>query len=94
MAKIIRFPGEAHRSISFKISLYSDEEIFLTILAINSFGHLSFIVNEQNLIDIDPIFVISCLEKARESDLLSDKSKFLIMNILSSVEQTYTDNPK
>lgn len=89
-AKIIQFPGE-HRPLSYTLSLYSDDEILLTIIAVNSFGTLPFKVSELNLVDIDPIYVISCLEKAKKSELLSSKGLTLIDNILRSVEQTFMD---
>ncbi len=90
-AKIILFPQVTQRLTSLKISLYTDDEIFLCILVLNSFGELPFKVTADNLLDIDPIYVISCLEKAKNSNLLSKQAKIMMADILATVEETYMD---
>lgn len=90
-ARIIKFPGQTHRPIAFKISFYTDEEIMIAVISVNSFGDLLHKVNSFNLVEIDPILVISCLEKALACDLFSDKGRALIKSVLDSVEQTYIE---
>lgn len=90
-ARIIKFPKISHRPISFKISFYTDDEILITIIAINTFGSVVFKVNNYNLVEVDPVHVISCLEKALACDLFSDKGKSHIKTVLDSVEQSYIE---
>lgn len=90
-AKILQFPYSHQKTLGFKISLYTDDEILLTIIAINSFGTLPFKVTMSNIIDIDPIIVINCLEQAKQCDLFSKKGRQIFDKILNSVESTYME---
>ena len=85
IAKVIQFPIK-EKVIGYKIPLYTDEEIFITILAMNVFGDLQYKITEKNLTEHDPVLVINVLMKAKESDVVSGIYKRIIGNILKAVE--------
>ena len=85
IAKVIQFPIK-EKVIGYKIPLYTDEEIFITILAMNVFGDLQYKITEKNLTEHDPVLVINVLMKAKESDVVSGLYKRIIGNILKAVE--------
>lgn len=85
IAKVIQFPIK-EKVIGYKIPLYTDEEIFITISAMNIFGDLQYKITEKNLTEHDPVLVINALMKAKESDVVSGIYKRIIGNILKAVE--------
>ena len=84
-AKVFQFPIK-EKVIGYKIPLYTDEEIFATISAMNMYSDLSHKITEKNLADHDPIIVINALIKAKESEIISGIYKRIIGNILKAVE--------
>ena len=85
IAKVIQFPIK-EKVIGYKIPLYTDEEIFITISAMNIFSVLQYKITEKNLTEHDPILVINALVKAKESEIISGVYKRIIGNILKAVE--------
>jgi hypothetical protein len=85
IAKVIQFPIK-EKVIGYKIPLYTDEEIFITISAMNIFSDLQYKITEKNLTEHDPVLVINALMKAKESDVVSGIYKRIIGNILKAVE--------
>lgn len=86
-AKIFKFP-EPNKIKGYKIPLYTDEEIFLTIAAMNMFCQgINLKIDHNNLTDYDPTIVIDALTKARDSEFFSHKAKTIITRILHSVEK-------
>ena len=85
IAKVIQFPIK-EKVIGYKIPLYTDEEIFITISAMNIFSDLQYKITEKNLTEHDPVLVINALMKAKESDVVSGIYKRIICNILKAVE--------
>ena len=86
-ATIFRFP-KTNKVKGYKIPLYTDEEIFLTIAAMNMFcSSIDLKINNNNLTNYDPVLVIDALTKAKESDLFSYKTKSTFTRILQSVEK-------
>ena len=84
-AKIYFFP-EPRINYGYKIPLYTDEEVLITIVASNTFGNYNFKITETNLSTLDPVFVIDDLNKAKKSDLFSYQYKRIISRILGAVE--------
>jgi hypothetical protein len=85
-AKILQFP-EPIKTTGYKIPLYTDEEIFLTITAVNIFcPGIKYKVTQESITDYDPTLIIDALHKASSSDLFSHKTKSVIIRILRSVE--------
>lgn len=78
---IIPFPKQNAK----KIQLFDDEEIFVTIAAINVFGAELFgLANPSNLHEYDPDFVVSCLRQFKESGILSNRAKVICKRIMDS----------
>jgi len=84
-AKIYKFP-EFKKTIGYKISLYNDNEIFITVTVMNTFSNLQNKITEKTLSTLDPVLVIDALVKARTSDLFSQNYKKIISNILKQIE--------
>ena len=84
-AKIYSFP-ELKRNYGYKIPLYTDEEIFITIVACNSFGNYPFKITKSELSLLDPLTVMDNLAKAKNSDIISRNYKKIISRILGAVE--------
>lgn len=84
-AKVIQFPIK-EKVIGYKIPLYTDEEIFVTVSAMNIYSDLNYKITEKNLTNHDPIMVINALMKAKESEIISGVYKRIIGNILKAVE--------
>jgi hypothetical protein len=85
-AKIYRFP-ETIKSIVYKIPLYTDEEIFLTVLAVNTFGTFTHKIKAANLEECDPVIVITAIAQAATYDIFSKDAKEIYVNIIKSVEE-------
>ena len=85
-AKIYRFPEKRTLFKGYKIPLYTEDEILLTVVALNIFGNLPEKVTDKTLESYDPVTVIKALVEASTSMLLSNKSKQIIADILKSIE--------
>ena len=86
-ARIYTFPDRYTRIINgYKISLYNEEEIFITITAMNVFGNFMDRVTDINLENYDPYDVIHSLTEAKTSQLFSNRTKQIINKILKSIE--------
>ena len=86
-AKIYRFPERYTRYFNgYKISLYNEEEVFITIVAMNAFGEIKEKVTESSLENYDPILIIRALSEAKSSNLFTSKTKQIILKILKTVE--------
>jgi hypothetical protein len=84
-AKIYKFP-EVKKTYGYKIPLYNDNEIFITITVMNVFSSIQNKITEKSLTTLDPVVVIDALAKARTSDLFSQNYKKVIINILQHIE--------
>jgi hypothetical protein len=72
-ARIYTFPDRYTRIINgYKISLYNEEEIFITITAMNVFGNFMDRVTDITLENYDPYDVIHSLTEAKTSQLFSN----------------------
>ena len=86
-AKIYRFPERYTRYFNgYKISLYNEEEVFITVVAMNAFGEIKEKVTESSLENYDPILIIRALSEAKSSNLFTSKTKQIILKILKTVE--------
>lgn len=83
-AKLYRFPLKTFKGL--KIPLYSEEEIQITLMAINCFGTYENRVTENNVQDMDPLEIMKCLYEAKSSDVFSTRAKQTISNILKAIE--------
>jgi hypothetical protein len=68
--------------------LYTDADVELVLFCVNAFG----VTPERNMMDdlleMDPIEVIECLDIARESDIISSVAKEHIRCIRESIEES------
>jgi hypothetical protein len=85
-AKIFRFP-DPKKTIVYKIPLYTDEDIFLTVLAVNMFGSFDYKITASNLEECDPTIVIAAISQACTLDIFSDYTKQTYINIIESAER-------
>ena len=84
-ATIYKFPDRFNFK-GYRIPLYTDEEVYLTILAMNAFGGQDILVTESNLESFDPVIVIKALAEAKISNIFSSKIRQIYSHILKSIE--------
>ena len=85
-AKIYRFPEKRALFRGYKIPLYTEEEILVTVMALNVFSELPEKVTENTLENYDPLTVIKALVEAKSSTIFSSKTRLTINGILKSIE--------
>jgi hypothetical protein len=89
MNNILKFPDKFRKEPRhYRIPLYSDADISLVLFCINAFGNTEKRVIFDDLLHIDPIEVIECLDFALESDMISSMAKNHIECIRKSVEES------
>lgn len=92
-ATIIQFPARKKAvETAYKIPLFGDSEVKLTVAAINLFGdQISGVMftpaTPNNLKTFSPEFVIACLKKALASDMFSSTSNQVLRKILRGIEE-------
>lgn len=88
-ATIYSFPSKQPEpeKVEYRIPLFSDEEIELTLVAVNVFNLSDIKYNIKTLSNVDPELVLNCLIKATEVDMFSDVVKNKLKVILSNVEK-------
>ena len=90
--EIIQFPRVTKRPASFKILLYTDDEILMTCIAVNTFAGLPNKVNNKTLSDVHPVSVLQCLEKSLECPLFSELAYDTIRAIIANIELNGPDS--
>lgn len=85
MADILAFPRKPRILESTVISLYTDEEINVTVAAINLHGPYKITADE--LASMDAESVERCLLKASVNELLSPRARRLAAHILGAIER-------
>lgn len=86
-AIIYTFPDRYTRLFNgYKISLYNEEEIFITVSVVNIFGNSKERITESTIEKCDPYDIIHCLSEAKSSSLFSLRTKQIINKILRSIE--------
>lgn len=87
-ATIINFPvREQNSKTYYRIPLYSDEEVFMTLLCVNALGDLPFKANEKDLSNLDSSLVMKYLHQAQDLNIFSANARSVIRKILRSVEE-------
>lgn len=86
MATILHFPQRARVQQSTVISLYTDEEIAVTLTAVNLHNDSYGKVQEHDLDQLDAEVVERCLREASVNQLLSTRARRCAMRILDSIE--------
>ncbi len=87
-AKILKFPAE---HAAFTISLYTNEEIDLAVKAVNMYSNIGRNITKKNLLFVDPLYVINCLNMARTNfAFYTVEEHARCCKILESVERICT----
>jgi hypothetical protein len=84
MASILHFPARPRIQQNTVISLYTDEEINLTVAAVNLHGPYKITADELATLDAES--VERCLLQASINELLSASARRLALHILASIE--------
>lgn len=77
----------ALQKAGYVISLYTQEEVDLCIVALNRYTFSRFKAHEFNLSEFDPQMVILCLSKLTHDPMFNRDTKDLAKKILSSVQE-------
>lgn len=87
-ATIINFPVREQKTQTYyRIPLYSDEEVFITLLCVNAFSTLPFKATEEDLAKLDSSLVMKYLHQAQDLTIFSANARSVIRKILRSVEE-------
>lgn len=73
--------------IGHRMSFYTDDEIDITLLALNMFGFDKLRYTVDTMKSLDPLYIKSCLNKLRNSDLISSLGKRVINMIINNMEE-------
>lgn len=78
MANVIPFPMPNR-----KLHLFNDEEIFVTVAAINVFGVAeSGKASASNLYAYEAEFVVACVEQLKDCGLMSNRARVICRHII------------
>jgi hypothetical protein len=86
MATILNFPQRPRIREALVISLYTDEEIDITVAAVNLHGTHMVRITADSLSTLDAESVELCLRQASINELLSNRARRLACSILASIE--------
>ncbi len=86
---ILKFPDKFRKEPRrYRIPLYTDADVELVLFCVNAFGVTPERKMMDDLLEMDPIEVIECLDIARESDIISNVAKEHIRCIRESIEES------
>lgn len=89
MSNVIQFPDRfPKKPRRYRIPLYSDADIDLVLFCVNAFGISSNRLMIDDLLEMDPVDVMECLDFALESDIVSNEAKRHIRSIWESIEES------
>lgn len=96
MGEIIQFKQKENiapedKIIGHRISFYTEEELDITLIALNVYGFEEVRFTRKNLKDLDPLYIKKCLIKMRDSSLISTLGFRVINMIIANIEEV-TEN--
>jgi len=96
MGQIVQFKQKENtepevKIIGHRISFYTEEELDITLMALNVYGFEEVRFTRKNLKDLDPLYIKRCLIKMRDSDLISTLGYRVINMIIENIEEV-TEN--
>ena len=96
MGEIIQFKAKEHtepedKVIGHRISFYTEEELDITLMALNVYGFEETKFTRKNLRTLDPLYIRKCLVQMRDSSLISTLGFKVINNIIANIEEV-TEN--
>jgi hypothetical protein len=68
------------------MAFYTDREIDLALLCVNTWGWKEIGYTRKTLTQLDPVYIKECLIKGYNSDLLGHPGRKLINKIIDSIE--------
>jgi len=89
MANIIQFPEKTRAPTmiqGYRMSFYSETEIDLALLCVNTWGFKEKGYTRRDLSSIDPVYIKECLIRGYNSDLIALPGKKLINKIIDGME--------
>ena len=89
MARVIQFPKAVTKPKiikGYKMAFYTDQEIDLALLCLNTFGWERIRYDRIELKRTDPMYIKKCLILGYNSQLLSHHSRKLINKIIDGME--------
>jgi hypothetical protein len=88
MNNVLPFPDRFYRGKrQYRIPLYTDFDIDIVLFCVNAFGETDKRVIIDDLIKMDPVDVIKCIDFALESEYISNITKTHIECIRRSIEE-------
>lgn len=91
MGDILKFRKKVEdkkpKVIGHRISFYTDQEIDLTLMALNTYAWEEVKYTVDTMKCLDPVFIQMCLLKLNESGFLSVYAKQIVKNILNNFEE-------
>lgn len=88
MADILKFPEKfVTGKRLYRIPLYTDLDIDVVLFCVNAFGETNKRVIIDDLIKMDPVDVIKCIDFSLESEYISNTTKAHIECIRKSIEE-------
>ncbi len=87
MAEILKFPDKFFGKRLYRIPLYSDMDIDVVLFCVNAFGETEKRAIIDDLVKMDPVDVIKCIDFALESEYISSMTKEHIKCIRKSIEE-------
>ena len=96
MGEIIQFKTKEKiepedKVIGHRISFYTEEELDITLMALNVYGFEETKFTRKNLRTLDPLYIRKCLVQLRDSALISALG-FKVINIIIANIEEVTEN--
>ena len=75
--------------IGHRISFYTDEEIDITLMALNVYGDdaVRYTIDTFKELKLEPLYIKKCLLQVKESGLISNLGMKAINMIISNIEE-------
>ena len=96
MDNIIKFPKKFQKTPAkgFKINLYSESEVEMVLFCANIWGRHNTKFSREDIRLFKPEFVMDTLQRAYESNLLSNEARNLINKVMKSIEPINSPSTK
>lgn len=88
MADILKFPEKFFSGKRlYRIPLYTDMDVNIVIFCVNAFGETNNRITVTDLIKMDPVDVIKCIDFSIDSNYISNDAKYHLTCIRKSIEE-------
>jgi hypothetical protein len=91
MADILKFPDKFFNGKRlYRIPLYTDMDVDIVVFCVNAFGETDKRITVDDLIKMDPVDVIKCIDFSLDSGYISSDAKYHLTCIRKSIEELPT----